>query len=322
MLHYIEFSSTYRYKQGDVNTNSKTIRLFTFLLIQELNFLFPVSLGHFWESGVVDSHLLKDKLIQVGLLWPPCQGASPATASGAAATLENLLCYFPATPSTLCRGGVCMYRMGCGVRKENHPVSKSISKVCHELNSPYFSSWPQPLLKFQTGPLRLNWRKGKVDIFQSSLSVSYQLLSLWSLKNKYWLCSVLNVKCSSLPVSVSVPFVVRHSAPPTKDWNLPYLLELGLACDWPWSAERSQSDGVSIPSLHLERPEHFHSLLAPQHTLEQSGLGFRLRKTHLGSQPVTRPAEPRRTALPRSTDVWRWPAFAWVGPRRTKEPLN
>lgn len=91
MLHYIEFSSTYRYKQGDVNTNSKTIRLFTFSLTQELNFLFPVSLGHFWESGVVDSHLLKDKLIQVGLLWPPCQGASPATASGVAATLENLL---------------------------------------------------------------------------------------------------------------------------------------------------------------------------------------------------------------------------------------
>lgn len=142
MLHYIEFSPTYRYKRGDANTNSKTIRLFTFLLTQELNFLSSVSLGHFWESGVVDSHLLEDKLIQVGLLWLPFQGASPATASGAAATLENLLCYSPLTPtpSTLCRGGVCMYRMGCGVRKENHPISKSMSKVCHELNSPYFSS--------------------------------------------------------------------------------------------------------------------------------------------------------------------------------------
>lgn len=150
MLHYIEFSPTYRYKRGDANTNSKTIRLFTFLLTQELNFLSSVSLGHFWESGVVDSHLLEDKLIQVGLLWLPFQGASPATASGAAATLENLLCYSrlsprppptPApTPSTLCGGGVCMYRMGCGVRKENHPISKSMSKVCHELNSPYFSS--------------------------------------------------------------------------------------------------------------------------------------------------------------------------------------
>lgn len=98
MLHYIEFSPTYRYKRGDANTNSKTIRLFTFLLTQELNFLSSVSLGHFWESGVVDSHLLEDKLIQVGLLWLPFQGASPATASGAAATLENLLCYSRLSP--------------------------------------------------------------------------------------------------------------------------------------------------------------------------------------------------------------------------------
>ena len=179
MLHYIEFSPTYRYKRGDAYTNSKTIRLFTFLLTQELNFLSSVSLGHFWESGVVDSHLLEDKLIQIGLLWLPFQGASPATASGAAEPpWRTCSATAPLTPSTLCDGGVCTYRMGCGVRKENHPISKSMSKVCHELNSPYFSSWPQPLLKFQTGPLRLNWRKEKVDIFQSSLSVvSYPLLS-------------------------------------------------------------------------------------------------------------------------------------------------
>lgn len=36
-----------------------------------------------------------------------------------------------------------MCKMGCGVRGENDPISKSVSRVCRELNSPHFSPWPQ-----------------------------------------------------------------------------------------------------------------------------------------------------------------------------------
>ena len=292
------------------------------------SFLFPVSLGHFWESGVVDSHQLKDKLDQVGLLWPPCQGASPATASGAVATLENLLCELwelPPHPVHPLQGrGVyvlCGACIGWGVGSERRTTPFPNQCLKSVMNSIPLISLPDLNLCWSPKQVPWGWieEKERLTYFSPPSQCPIHFISLITeeqILTEH--CSVLNVKCSSLPVSVSV----SHSAPPTEDWNLPHPLELGLACDWPCSAEWSRSDGVSVPTLHLERPEHFHSLLAPQHTLEQSGLGFRLRKTRLSSKPVTHPAEPKRTALPRSADVWRWPAFAWVGPRRTKELLN
>ena len=144
------------------------------------SFLFPVSLGvrgcgfssaqgQTWSSWSPLASL--PRCLTSHSLWGCRHLGEPA--------LRTLRTSSPPRPPSAGEGCVCtlrsMYRMGCGVRKENHPISKSMSKVCHELNSPYFSSWPQPLLKSQTGPLRLNWRKGKVDIFQFSLSVSYPL---------------------------------------------------------------------------------------------------------------------------------------------------
>lgn len=107
MLLYMLFSSTRRYKRSDVNISSQTTRPFPPLLTQELSFLLPVSRNHLWESGVGDSHTLKDQLTPVGLLWSVRQGASPATTSGAAATAESLLGHFLLTP-TLRLGEVCL----------------------------------------------------------------------------------------------------------------------------------------------------------------------------------------------------------------------
>lgn len=228
------------------------------MLTQELSFLLPVSLGHFWESETGDSHMLKDK--------PPCQGASPATASGAAATLENLLCYFVPTPNLHSVGGVrgrvCVrWDAGSEGRMTLSP------NLCLEsvLNLTPLISLPDLNLCWSSRQVAWGWieDRERLTYFSHPPPVSHLLyLSSHWRTNMNWPLQWVECKRNpnSLPLSVCVPFAMRHPAPPIKDWNLPQPLEFGLACDWLWSAEWGWGDGVSVPRLHLERPEHFHSL--------------------------------------------------------------
>lgn len=153
--------------------------------------------------------------------------------------------------------------MGCRVRGENDPISKSVSRVCPELNSPHFSPWPQSLLSSRQVAWGWIEDRERLTYFSHPPPVSHLLyLSSHWRTNMNWPLQWVECKRNpnSLPLSMCVPFAMRHPAPPIKDWNLPQPLEFGLACDWLWSAEWGWGDGVSVPRLHLERPEHFHSL--------------------------------------------------------------
>lgn len=100
--------------------------------------LWAISGSHEAGGG---SHTGKDKFTQVGLIWPPCQGAWPATAPGAGNTLGKQLGYF-LLPSPPPRGGMpccVLWQNMCRISGENDSISKPVSTLSCEYNSSYFS---------------------------------------------------------------------------------------------------------------------------------------------------------------------------------------